>query len=318
MTTPVQPLLIRHPHGITAVDAEYEARGHSAAHIIVQDGRAMIVDVGTSHAVPFLVAALAELGIAPDAVDILFLTHVHLDHAGGAGTLMRQLPRARAVLHPRGAPHLIEPEKLIAGTRAVYGEATYARVYGEIVPIAPERVSVTRDGERLRLGAREFEIAHTPGHALHHQALVDLGARGVFTGDTFGLSYRAFDTEKGPWVLVTSTPTQFDPEQLRRSIDRIVAYDPESVYLMHYSRVREVRQLAAELQLQIGEYVTLAQRHAGSPDRHAAMRADMRALWQRRLDAHGCRLAPARIDELLETDLELNVQGLEAWLDRRR
>jgi glyoxylase-like metal-dependent hydrolase (beta-lactamase superfamily II) len=318
MTTPVQPLLIRHPHGVTAVDAEYEGRGHSAVHIIVQDGRAMIVDVGTSHAVPFIVAALAELGVAPDAVDILFLTHVHLDHAGGAGTLMRQLPRARAVLHPRGAPHVIEPEKLIAGTRAVYGAATYARVYGEIVPIAAERVSVTRDGERLRLGTREFEIVHTPGHALHHHALVDLSARSVFTGDTFGLSYRVFDTEQGPWVLVASTPTQFDPEQLRRSIDRIVGYDPESVYLMHYSRVREVRQLAAELQLQIGEYVALAERHAADPDRHTAMRADMRALWQRRLEAHGCRLARARIDELLESDLELNVQGLEVWLDRRR
>ncbi len=318
MTTAVQPLLLRHPHGITAVDAEYGARGHSAAHVIVQDGRAMIVDVGTSHAVPFLLAALAELGLGPDAVDWLFLTHVHLDHAGGAGTLLRQLPRARALLHPRGAAHMIAPEKLIAGTKAVYGEETYARVYGEIVAMAPERVDVTRDGERLRLGAREFEIAHTPGHALHHHVLVDLGARSVFTGDTFGLSYRAFDTEQGPWVLVTSTPTQFDPAQLEASIDRIVGYAPESAYLMHYSRVGDIPRLAAELKLQIGEYVALAERHAAAAERHAAMRADMRGLWQRRLDAHGCRLAAGRIDELLETDLELNVQGLEAWLERRR
>jgi glyoxylase-like metal-dependent hydrolase (beta-lactamase superfamily II) len=318
MTFPAQPLILRHPHGITAVDAEYEWRGHSAAHIIVQDGRAMIVDVGTTHAVPRIMAALAELGVAPEAVEILFLTHVHLDHAGGAGVLMQRLPRARAVLHPRGAPHMIEPDKLIAGTKAVYGEATYARVYGEIVPIAAERVSVTRDGERLKLGTREFEIWHTPGHALHHHALVDLGARSVFTGDTFGLSYRAFDTGQGPWVLVASTPTQFDPGQLRASVDRIAGYDPESVYLMHYSRVREVQQLAAELRLQIDAYVALAERHAQSPGRHAAMRRDMCALWQQRLEAHGCRLPPTRIDELLEADLELNVQGLEVWLDRRR
>jgi glyoxylase-like metal-dependent hydrolase (beta-lactamase superfamily II) len=318
MTALLRPLLLPHPHGVTAVDAEYERRGHSAAHVIVQDGRALIVDVGTSRAVPYLMAALAELGVAPEAVDYLFVTHVHLDHAGGAGTLLRQLPRARALLHPRGAAHLIDPDKLIAGTRTVYGDAAYARIYGEIAPIPAERVDVTQDGQRLRLGTREFEVAHTPGHALHHHALVDLDARGVFTGDVFGLSYREFDTARGPWGLVTSTPTQFDPEQMRRSVDRIVAYRPESVYLMHYSRVREVAQLAAELHLQIDEYAALARRHARSADRHAAMRTDMRALWQRRLEAHCCRLAPGRVDELLAGDLELNVQGLEVWLDRSR
>src|ERR1700728_5488279 len=137
---PVKPDLHRHPHGITAVDAEYLYRGHAAAHIIEDAGRAAFVDVGTNLSVPYLLAALAELGIAPEAVDYLLLTHVHLDHAGGAGALMQALPNARAVLHPRGAAHLIDPAKLIAASIDVYGEAVYRRLYGEIVPLPKERV----------------------------------------------------------------------------------------------------------------------------------------------------------------------------------
>src|SRR5215472_4702718 len=150
----VKPTLYRHPHGITAVDAEYLYPGHAAAHLIVDGGRAAFVDVGTNSSVPYLVAALDELGIAPEAVEYLLLTHVHLDHAGGAGALMRELPNARALLHPRGAPHIIDPTKLIAGSKAVYGEERFRRMYGELLPIAPGRVHAVADGERVVLGGR--------------------------------------------------------------------------------------------------------------------------------------------------------------------
>ena len=105
-----------HPDGITAVDTEYVRAGLAASHIIAHEGRAAFVDTGTTHSVPQLLSALEELGLARDAVDYVILTHVHLDHAGGAGQLMRALPQARAVIHPRGAPHMIDPAKLIAGS----------------------------------------------------------------------------------------------------------------------------------------------------------------------------------------------------------
>ena len=135
-----QPQLTRYADGITAVDVEYIRPGIAAAHIIEHGGRAAFVDTGTTHSVPYLLAALEELGIERAAVDFVFLTHVHLDHAGGAGALMQALPNARAVLHPRGAPHLIDPAKLIAASIDVYGEAVYRRLYGEIVPLPKERV----------------------------------------------------------------------------------------------------------------------------------------------------------------------------------
>lgn len=113
--------------GVTAIDTEYVRPHLDASHLIVHAGRAAFVDTGTALAVPLLLAALASKGLARDAVDWVFLTHIHLDHAGGAGALMQELPAARLVVHPRGAPHLIDPARLIVATRAVYGDETFAR-----------------------------------------------------------------------------------------------------------------------------------------------------------------------------------------------
>jgi glyoxylase-like metal-dependent hydrolase (beta-lactamase superfamily II) len=309
--------LTRHPHGISAVDADYVRPGLAAAHIIQEDGRAAFVDVGTTHSIPLLLTALDVLGVARDAVDYIFLTHVHLDHAGGAGNLLQLLPNAKVVLHPRGAPHLIEPSKLIAGSIAVYGDALYRQLYGEIVPLPAERVLVTQDRERIRLAGREFEFVHTPGHALHHHCIVDLSHASIFTGDTFGLSYREFDTERGAFIIPTTTPTQFDPEQLVASIDRLLAYRPEAMYLMHFSRVTDVPRLGESLKMQVRRLADIARRHAdGGEGRKDAMAAEMRSMWHELLAEHGCKLREAEIDAVLETDLELNAQGLVAWVDR--
>jgi glyoxylase-like metal-dependent hydrolase (beta-lactamase superfamily II) len=312
------PRLQHHPDGITAIDTEYIQPGLAAAHVIAHAGRAVFVDTGTTHSVPRLLAALDELGIAREAVDYVILTHVHLDHAGGAGRLMQALPQARAVLHPRGAPHMIDPARLIAGSMAVYGEARYRELYGELVPIPAERVVTTYDGQRLSLAGRELLFVHTPGHALHHQAIVDLAHRSIFTGDTFGLSYRELDTERGAFIVPTTTPTQFDPEQLVASIDRLLGFEPRALYLTHYSRVTDVLRLAELLKLQIRQFVAIARGHRDDANRHDAISAGMRTLWLELLRHHGCTLPDARIDELLGTDLELNTQGLIAWLDRER
>ncbi|HEY2590778.1 MAG TPA: MBL fold metallo-hydrolase [Steroidobacteraceae bacterium] len=311
-----QATLISYPHGITAVDADYIRPGLAASHLIVQGGRVAFVDVGTNHSVPRLLAALEALGLAREAVAYVLLTHVHLDHAGGAGALLRELPSARAVIHPRGAAHLIDPTKLIKASVAVYGESIYRSLYGDLVPIPAERVRVMRDGERIDLAGRELLTIDTPGHALHHYSIVDVDNRNVFTGDTFGLSYRELDTEAGAFVVPTTTPTQFDPDQLIASIDRILGYAPQAAYLMHYSRVTDLPRLGESLKAQIGELAAIARRHADAPDRETAIRADMRALWLALARRHGVALAESRIDDILDKDLELNVQGLVAWLDR--
>jgi len=314
----LQPTLYRHPHGITAVDAEYLYPGHAAAHVIADAGRAAFVDVGTNHSVPYLLAALEELGIAREAVDYLLLTHVHLDHAGGAGALLRELPNARAVLHPRGAPHMIDPARLIEGSKAVYGEERFERQYGELVPIPAQRVQVAGDGERIVLGGRTLELLHTEGHARHHYVVVDQAHASIFTGDTFGISYRALDTEHGAFITPSTVPTQFDPPQHLASIDRMLAYRPQSMYLMHFSRVTDVPRLAARLKEQITALAGIARAHQGDADPAAGIRADMLALWLTLARAHGIRLSDAELEQALAGDLELNTQGLIAWLARSK
>lgn len=211
---------------------------------------------------------------------------------------------------------MIDPAKLIAGSMAVYGEAEFKRLYGELVPIPADRVLVTEDGQKLSLAGRVFEFLHTPGHALHHQAIVDVASCGIFSGDTFGLSYREFDTARGPFIVPTTTPSQFDPEQLIASIDRLQSRTPQAIYLTHYGQVRDVPRLAVQLKSQIEQFVQIARRHAGKSDAYEQIQADMRSLWLGLLREHGCTLPEARIDELLGGDLGLNSQGLVSWLKR--
>lgn len=315
--------LTRHADGITAVDTHYLRAQFDASHVIVQDGRAAFIDTGTTHSVPHLLAALDQLGVARDAVDYVFLTHVHLDHAGGAGELMRQLPNARAVIHPRGAQHMIDPAKLITASIAVYGEENYRRLYGDLIPIPAARVVAAQEGQRFALAGRALECIHTPGHAMHHQCIVDSEHAVAFTGDTFGLSYREFDVDGRALVIPTTTPTQFDPEQLVASIRRIAALSPRALYLTHYSRVTDIPRLAAELERQLGVIVaaTRAAAAASGDDRAECKRrivAAMSELWLSTARDHGVKISEAGILSMLELDLELNADGLLAWLDRAK
>jgi glyoxylase-like metal-dependent hydrolase (beta-lactamase superfamily II) len=310
--------LTRHPDGITAVDTEYIRPGLAAAHIIQHAGAAAFVDVGTNYSVPHLLAALQELRIDPAAVEYVFVTHVHLDHAGGAGLLLQALPAARIVVHPRGAPHLIDPAKLIAASKVVYGEERYRELYGELIPVDAGRVLESSDLQTITMRGRPFQLLHTPGHALHHYCVVDLDHHNIFTGDTFGLSYRELDTAQGAFGVPTTTPTQFDPGQLVASIDRLMATEPQAAYLMHYSRVTGLPAMAASLKAQIPEFAAMALRHAGDADPYATIYAEMRALWIELAGRHGLADPQASVDEYLSKDLDLNTQGLIAWLKRQR
>jgi glyoxylase-like metal-dependent hydrolase (beta-lactamase superfamily II) len=317
MTTP-SPFVQALADGIHVIDTGFQRPNFDAAYLLVENGRAAFIDTGTNDAVPRLLGALAHCGLTVDAVDWVILTHVHLDHAGGAGTLMQQLPHAQVLVHPQGRPHMIKPRLLSNGTRAVYGEEEASRLYGEIVPIPAARLVASSDGMAIDLAGRELQIIHTPGHASHHHCIWDEQSRGFFTGDTFGLSYREFNTARGPWLLPTTTPVQFDPELLRQSVRRMMGCAPERLYLTHYGCVEaDMSALGDMMFTQLGEMVSLAESLRSSPDRHDALKHGLAEIYLRHAKAHGCTLPDATMLDLLALDIDLNAQGLAVWLDNR-
>jgi glyoxylase-like metal-dependent hydrolase (beta-lactamase superfamily II) len=305
-------------HGITAIDTGYVRPRFDASHLLVENGRAAFVDVGTGPSVPVLLAALQAKGLPREAVDFVIVTHVHLDHAGGAGALMRRLPAARLVVHPRGARHMIDPTKLWAGASAVFGADFVRQSYGEPVPVDPSRVLEAGDGCTLELGGRPLRFLDTPGHARHHFCVWDEASRSMFTGDTFGLSYPELSSPRGRFILPTTTPVQFEPEALVASIDRLQSHLPAAMLLTHYSRVTEIARMADDLRGQIGELVALGRAEDGKPDRAARIRKGVEQLTLGWVADHGTPLAPDRVREILAVDIEINSQGIEVWLDRGR
>ena len=302
--------------GIIAIDTEYLRPLQDASHLIEEKGRGAFVDTGTNDSVPMLLDALGRQGLDVADVDFVFLTHIHLDHAGGAGLLMQQLPHARCVLHPRGAPHMVNPEKLIAGTIGVYGEERTREMYGDIVPIDESRIIIAEDGDRFDLNGRPLQALHTEGHARHHYVLHDPTSRGVFTGDSFGISYRELDTANGPFIFPTTTPASFDPDEAHKAVDRIVACEPTYLYLTHYSRVAEVQRLAADMHAGIDAYVELALAHKDDEDRDASIQEALDDYLTARLMDHGFKGDRDAIRSVLNIDIVLNAQGLVAWLER--
>jgi len=302
--------------GIFAVDTEYSRPMQDASHLIVEDGRAAFVDTGTNDSVPLLLDALDQRDIDTADVEFVFLTHVHLDHAGGAGLLMQHLPNARCVIHPRGAPHMIDPEKLIKGTEGVYGVERTREMYGDIRPIAERRVVVAKDNDWIDFNGREVQTLFTEGHARHHYCLNDPASRGVFTGDNFGVSYRELDTAKGEFIYPTSTPASFDPVEAHKSVERIMDCGPEQVYLTHYSRVRNLDRLASDLHAGIDAYEQMALDCRDADDRGEALEAAMYEYLSIRLLDHGFKGDDDAMRSVLEIDVILNAAGLVAWLNR--
>lgn len=302
-------------NGIIAFDAGYVRPILAAVHMIVENGRVAFIDTGSNDSLPNALAALERVGLGPEAVDYVILTHIHLDHAGGAGAMMRAFPSARLIVHPRGARHMAEPSKLVAGVCAVYGEEYVTRVYGAIQPVPAERIVEAPDGLVVSVAGRELLCLDTPGHARHHICIVDRRTGGIFSGDMFGLSYREFDVEGRPFIFPTTTPTQFEPDAVRASIDRLLSFSPEAMYLTHYGRVDGIGRLGADLKRRLDRMVAIARAESGGGEaRHGRIKAALTAYLLAELREHGCPLAEKESLALWATDLELNAQGLGVWL----
>jgi len=304
--------------GITVIDAGFVREQMAACYMLEAGSEVAFIEVGTNSSTPRLVEGLESRGRKPEEVRYVIVTHVHLDHAGGAGSLMQLLPNATLLVHPYAARHMIDPAKLEAGARGVYGDQLFDATYGTLIPVPEDRVQIMEDGNEVTLGNRQLHFIDTPGHARHHFCVHDSLTNGWFSGDTFGLSYREFDTENGPFLFPTTTPVQFDPQALKESVTRLRANNPDYMYLTHYGRVGDVQKLADDMIKGVDVLVGFAELYKNDDQRTQKIEDAMRDWLMAGLREHGVTLSDAECLEYLMSDVKLNTLGIEFWLDHRK
>ncbi|MEO0367569.1 MAG: MBL fold metallo-hydrolase [Pseudomonadota bacterium] len=303
--------------GLYVVDAEYYQPELASIHLLCADNEIAIIDTGTNDSVASVERALQELGLHLQQVRYVVLTHIHLDHAGGASALMKICPNAQLVVHPRGARHMIDPTKLIAGSIAVYGEKEFARLYGTIDGIPSDRVVVPQDEESLTLGDKTLTFYDTPGHASHHYSIHVEEDNIVFTGDTLGIGYRALRNEQHAFVCPSTTPVQFDPQALHSSIERVAALSPDYLYLTHYSELKPTTRIIAGLHEQIDDFVTLTEQVMNGGD-ELQLAEDLTDYLVTRASNELPSINPELMRHWLQLDGKLSAQGLAFWWQHRR
>lgn len=309
---------LEYPGGIVAIDSGVVRKQMAACYLLETDSALAVVEAGNNRSAQRILSVIGQRGRRVEEVSHVIVTHVHLDHAGGAGTLMNWLPNATLVVHPRGARHMIDPSRLEASARAVYGDEEFEAQHGALRPVPEERVLVMDDGGSLQVGKRTLQFMDTPGHARHHFCVWDEASQGWFSGDTFGISYRELDSHRGPFIFPTTTPIQFDPPALLESIDRLMERTPQNMYLTHFGRVCDLPRLAADMRAAIGRFVEWGETFAAHEQRRNRIEEAMMSWLIEGARAHGVTHSDASLREIFNGDVLLNTQGIEFWLDHGR
>lgn len=238
------------------LDVNFRGHANVIAACLLEGGRGPValVDPGPSTSLGGLRSALAAHGRDLSEVDTILLTHIHLDHAGGTGTILREHPRIKVFVHERGAPHMIDPAKLMASAGRLYG-ADMERLWGEMAPVPAENVHVLQGGECVRAAGRELRVEYTPGHASHHVSYFDPETRTAFVGDTAGVRMG-----EAPVVVPPTPPPEVDFEAWDASIRQILAWQPERVFLTHFGAFDSPAEHLEDLRARSREWLSAAER----------------------------------------------------------
>ncbi|MEJ8767538.1 MBL fold metallo-hydrolase [Oceanobacillus sp. HCA-5259] len=226
---------------------------------VIQEKELTLIEVGPSPSVKYIKRGLENLSRSLAEVRYIIVTHVHLDHAGGAGFLLQQCPNATLIVHPRGGRHLIDPTKLAAGARAIYGES-FSEIYDPIVPVPADRVVEKSEGDTLDIGPNcTLEFWDTPGHAKHHFSIFDPVSNGMFTGDTAGVRYELLLQDGVELYLPTTSPNHFNPNDMHASINRFAEKDVDRIYFGHFGMTENPKEALKQVAQWLDIYVEIAE-----------------------------------------------------------
>lgn len=298
---------------VTTIDCEYVMPNVAAAYLLHCGEKACFIDNNTNHAVPLLLKALKENAFKPEDVAFIIITHVHLDHAGATGLLLQHCPNATVVAHPRAAPHVIDPSRLVQSAQSVYGEAEFQKLYGEIQAVPESRVYIPADGEVLKVGDTELQFIYTRGHANHHFVILDRKTNSIFTGDSFGIAYPMLQHGNRPFLFASTSPTDFDAAEARLTYDKIVATGAARAYPTHFGAWSDLpagHKMLSEHMTQIEKiYDALKTASTGSAEPYAYARSAIETWFAGQLSERGITLASTE-QQMLGMDIDLNAQGL--------
>ena len=297
------------------IDAQYFQEGFNAVYLIVSQGKAMLVDCGTAHSVPHIEKAMAEIGLGWDDLDRIFLTHVHLDHSAGSGMIMQKAKNAKLWVHPRGYHHLVDPTKLVAGTKIVYTEQPLEEIFGEVIASPKERLMQTENNQEIDFYGKKFLIHHSPGHAKHHQSLFDLEQKIYFAGDTLGVCYRKWDLDRKIFAFLPSAPNQFEPEVWKNTLKEIQKLNLQKICVTHFGEVSSVSELLSQVEDLVDQFATIGLKHKNSENRKEKIATDLAEIFITKLQTETTRWSRTEIEEWIAKDILISVSGLEHWLD---
>jgi glyoxylase-like metal-dependent hydrolase (beta-lactamase superfamily II) len=297
---------------IKTIDCQYIQPGFAASFLVHEGGEAYFVETNTMHAVPLLLEAMRDEGIQRDGVRWIAVTHVHLDHAGGAFALLDECPKATILAHLRAAKHLINPDKLLTSAKKVYGEEAFDRLYGDIQPVPADRVRILDDGEEILFQGSKLKCIYTRGHANHHFCLFDPILGGIFTGDSFGLAYPGLQ-RNGLFIFPSTSPTDFDPTAARETLDMILSCGANRAFLTHFG---ELRDLSAARE-QLLEHLKFSENLYGEAKSGKEDFEVLRNRFEAELKNNFAELAKragltltSEDWQMVETDLRLNADGI--------
>lgn len=246
-------------HGLSWIDLQFLGRRHAIATAVVQSpGGVALVDPGPTSCLATLTRELLERGLQFSDVQALLLTHIHLDHAGATGTIVREHPHIRVYVHERGATHMADPGRLLESARRLYAE-NMDRLWGEFAAVPRENLVALAGGEQIEAGGRRFEVAYTPGHASHHVSYFDRSSGVAFVGDTAGVCI------DGGYVLPPTPPPDIDIEAWRGSAATIEAWSPDTLFITHFGPIATPRPHLQSLMHNLDQMAAIVRRTLDDP-----------------------------------------------------
>lgn len=291
------------------VDCDYIRPQFAAAYILHNGSYAAIIETGTKYSVPAIVEQLERLKVTRENVLYILPTHVHLDHAAGAGYLAQEFPNAKILAHPRGRAHLINTQRLKEGSVSVYGKENFEMLFGDIRSIDAEKVVTAEHGMKLKLGDETLQLYHCAGHASHHFSVFLETKKVLFTGDSFGIGYPELQGANFSFVFPSTTPIDFNAKQAIESVDMFLKLKPSAVALTHFGIYSDVDKIGKELKDDLelfGQWVEDATQK-NETEATEYIKGNLKEYFKKKFEEKNIN---PELLPLVDNDMQLNAMGL--------